>query len=159
MGECVQHATPPSCHKYGCAPCFCFLVSSCVSHSHATRLSTVEDILAHPYEVKSDSFYFAGDTLIMHNKAEYRYFDPDAPAAKEPAMASSSKGGTSTGASGAGGGAGAAGSGSSGSSVAQAPAAKDTDDDGKEADVGVAAAKPDDGGDDDADDGKGSPKK
>lgn len=35
----------------------------------------IAEIVAHPYEVKSDSFYFSGDTLIMHNKAEYRYFD------------------------------------------------------------------------------------
>jgi len=36
---------------------------------------SVREIVAHPYEVKSDSFYFAGSKLIMHNKAEYRYFD------------------------------------------------------------------------------------
>ncbi len=32
------------------------------------------DIIARPYESRSDSFYFVGDTLIMHNKAEYAYF-------------------------------------------------------------------------------------
>lgn len=26
-----------------------------------------------PYETKSDSFYFVGQQLIMHNKAEYDY--------------------------------------------------------------------------------------
>ncbi|CEM01846.1 unnamed protein product [Vitrella brassicaformis CCMP3155] len=31
------------------------------------------DIIAHPYETKSDSFYFVEDRLIMHNKAEYKY--------------------------------------------------------------------------------------
>lgn len=45
----------------------------------------IADILASPYEVKSDSFYFAGDTLIMHNKAEYRYFDDSASARDAPA--------------------------------------------------------------------------
>ncbi|KAH3768022.1 flagellar protein [Pelomyxa schiedti] len=39
------------------------------------RLSKVEqeDIITHPYETKSDSFYFVGDQLVMHNKAEYAY--------------------------------------------------------------------------------------
>ena len=31
------------------------------------------DIIKHPYETKSDSFYFVGNTLIMHHKAEYEY--------------------------------------------------------------------------------------
>ena len=30
-------------------------------------------MLASPFETKSDSFYFVGDTLVMHNKAEYQY--------------------------------------------------------------------------------------
>ena len=33
----------------------------------------IEDMIAHPYETKSDSFYFVNDELIMHNKAEYAY--------------------------------------------------------------------------------------
>lgn len=33
----------------------------------------VDDIVAHPYETSSDSFYFVEDKLIMHNKATYRY--------------------------------------------------------------------------------------
>ena len=33
----------------------------------------VAEMLANPYETKSDSFYFVNDKLIMHNKAEYRY--------------------------------------------------------------------------------------
>jgi len=36
----------------------------------------VDDIVAHPYAVKSDSFYFVGEKLVMHNKAEYKYYDP-----------------------------------------------------------------------------------
>lgn len=31
------------------------------------------DIINHPFETRSDSFYFAGPELIMHNKAEYAY--------------------------------------------------------------------------------------
>jgi hypothetical protein len=34
-----------------------------------------EDILASPFEMRSDSFYYVGDTLVMHNKAEYQYKD------------------------------------------------------------------------------------
>mmetsp|Transcript_45910 Transcript_45910/g.74907 ORF Transcript_45910/g.74907 Transcript_45910/m.74907 type:complete len:179 (-) Transcript_45910:861-1397(-) len=39
------------------------------------KLSAAErrDILEHPFETKSDSFYFVNDELIMHNKAEYQY--------------------------------------------------------------------------------------
>jgi hypothetical protein len=33
----------------------------------------VEDYLAHPFDHKSDSFYFVDNKLIMHNKAEYQY--------------------------------------------------------------------------------------
>jgi len=30
-------------------------------------------MVASPFETKSDSFYFVGNTLIMHNKADYAY--------------------------------------------------------------------------------------
>jgi protein unc-119 len=33
----------------------------------------VTEMLKAPYETRSDSFYFVGDELIMHNMAEYRY--------------------------------------------------------------------------------------
>lgn len=32
-----------------------------------------EDIMKHPFETKSDSFYFVNNDLIMHNKADYSY--------------------------------------------------------------------------------------
>ena len=35
--------------------------------------SEVDEMVAHPFEAKSDSFYFVGDKLIMHHKAEYQY--------------------------------------------------------------------------------------
>lgn len=38
----------------------------------------VADIIANPYETCSDSFYFVGDKLIMHNKAYYKYVEEDA---------------------------------------------------------------------------------
>lgn len=33
----------------------------------------VQEMIDNPFEVKSDSFYFVNDDLIMHNKAEYSY--------------------------------------------------------------------------------------
>ena len=33
----------------------------------------VEEMIRCPYETQSDSFYFVGDELIMHNKASYKY--------------------------------------------------------------------------------------
>ncbi|ERL95481.1 protein unc-119 homolog [Dendroctonus ponderosae] len=33
----------------------------------------VNDMIAHPFETRSDSFYFVDDGLIMHNKADYAY--------------------------------------------------------------------------------------
>mmetsp|Transcript_28581 Transcript_28581/g.60613 ORF Transcript_28581/g.60613 Transcript_28581/m.60613 type:complete len:103 (+) Transcript_28581:405-713(+) len=34
---------------------------------------TIQKMIAHPYETVSDSFYFVGNELFMHNKARYRY--------------------------------------------------------------------------------------
>ena len=33
----------------------------------------IKEMIAHPNETKSDSFYFVDGTLIMHNKAEYDF--------------------------------------------------------------------------------------
>merc|ERR1712166_1514133 len=40
----------------------------------------IEEMIANPYKYQSDSFYFVGDKMIMHNKAEYEILreDPDA---------------------------------------------------------------------------------
>ena len=35
--------------------------------------STVQELVDHPYETKSDSFYFVDNKLVMHNKADYAY--------------------------------------------------------------------------------------
>jgi len=40
----------------------------------------IDDMINHPYETSSDSFYFVGDQLIMHNKAYYKYLREDATA-------------------------------------------------------------------------------
>lgn len=32
-----------------------------------------DEMIAHPFETRSDSFYFVDDKLIMHNKADYAY--------------------------------------------------------------------------------------
>lgn len=34
---------------------------------------TEKAMIDNPYETKSDSFYFVGDKMVMHNKAEYAY--------------------------------------------------------------------------------------
>lgn len=33
----------------------------------------VNEMIHHPYETQSDSFYFVDDRLVMHNKADYSY--------------------------------------------------------------------------------------
>ena len=33
----------------------------------------VQEMIDHPFETKSDSFYFVDNKLIMHNKADYAY--------------------------------------------------------------------------------------
>jgi protein unc-119 len=32
-------------------------------------------MIENPFESQSDSFYFVGNKMVMHNKAEYRYED------------------------------------------------------------------------------------
>lgn len=34
---------------------------------------SVSEMIQHPFETKSDSFYFVDNVLIMHNKADYAY--------------------------------------------------------------------------------------
>lgn len=38
----------------------------------------IDEIVKRPYETESDSFYFVGNELIMHNKARYHYFHTEA---------------------------------------------------------------------------------
>lgn len=40
--------------------------------------TTVNDMIEHPFETKSDSFYFVNGKLIMHNKASYKVTDAHA---------------------------------------------------------------------------------
>jgi hypothetical protein len=42
----------------------------------------INDMIDSPYETTSDSFYFVGDKLVMHNKAKYRYTREDAAQSK-----------------------------------------------------------------------------
>uniref|UniRef100_A0A7S2FMT6 GMP phosphodiesterase delta subunit domain-containing protein n=1 Tax=Octactis speculum TaxID=3111310 RepID=A0A7S2FMT6_9STRA len=44
--------------------------------------SLIADMVANPHKTTSDSFYFAGDELIMHNKASYKYVKEDRAQAK-----------------------------------------------------------------------------
>jgi protein unc-119 len=43
----------------------------------------INDMIDHPYQTMSDSFYFVNDQLIMHNKAAYEYIREDAAQAKK----------------------------------------------------------------------------
>lgn len=43
----------------------------------------ISDMIAHPWDTKSDTFYFVEDKIIMHNKASYQYFREDAAQAKK----------------------------------------------------------------------------
>jgi len=38
----------------------------------------INDMIEHPYETRSDSFYFVNGKLMMHNKASYRYLRENA---------------------------------------------------------------------------------
>ena len=35
--------------------------------------ATAQLMIEHPFETRSDSFYFVEDKLVMHNKADYAY--------------------------------------------------------------------------------------
>ncbi|XP_043091712.1 protein unc-119 homolog A [Puntigrus tetrazona] len=62
---------------------FDFEIGFCIPHSRNTcehiyclpdlDSHTIEDMINHPFETRSDSFYFANNTLIMHHKAEYSF--------------------------------------------------------------------------------------
>ena len=43
----------------------------------------IAEMIANPYETKSDSFYFVDNKLVMHNKASYKYLREDAAQAKK----------------------------------------------------------------------------
>mmetsp|Transcript_15525 Transcript_15525/g.16275 ORF Transcript_15525/g.16275 Transcript_15525/m.16275 type:complete len:258 (-) Transcript_15525:377-1150(-) len=43
----------------------------------------ISDMIANPYETQSDSFYFVDNSLIMHNKASYRYIREDGAQSKK----------------------------------------------------------------------------
>nr|XP_021329969.1 protein unc-119 homolog B [Danio rerio] len=62
---------------------FDFEIGFCIPHSRNTcehiyclpdlDPHTIEEMINHPFETRSDSFYFANNTLIMHHKAEYSF--------------------------------------------------------------------------------------
>ncbi|TRY59928.1 hypothetical protein DNTS_017596 [Danionella cerebrum] len=62
---------------------FDFEIGFCIPHSRNTcehiyclpdlDTHTIQEMISHPYETRSDSFYFANNTLIMHHKAEYSF--------------------------------------------------------------------------------------
>jgi len=46
----------------------------------------IAEMIANPYETTSDSFYFAGNKLIMHNKALYSYVVEDRAQVRTPSQ-------------------------------------------------------------------------
>jgi protein unc-119 len=53
---------------------FCLLKSSSkCKPSQTFECFSVREMIEHPFETRSDSFYFVDDRLIMHNKADYSY--------------------------------------------------------------------------------------
>ncbi|KAI7803130.1 putative protein unc-119-like protein B [Triplophysa rosa] len=62
---------------------FDFEIGFCIPHSRNTcehiyslpdlDSHTVEEMITHPFETRSDSFYFANNTLILHHKAKYSF--------------------------------------------------------------------------------------
>ncbi|XP_070778910.1 protein unc-119 homolog B-A [Enoplosus armatus] len=62
---------------------FDFEIGFCIPHSRNTcehiyclpdlEPETVEEMIANPFETRSDSFYFVNNKLIMHHKAEYSF--------------------------------------------------------------------------------------
>ncbi|XP_072528109.1 protein unc-119 [Salminus brasiliensis] len=62
---------------------FDFEIGFCIPHSRNTcehiyslpdlDPQTIEEMIAHPFQTRSDSFYFANNKLIMHHKAEYSF--------------------------------------------------------------------------------------
>ncbi|XP_058265103.1 protein unc-119 homolog B isoform X2 [Hemibagrus wyckioides] len=62
---------------------FDFEIGFCIPYSRNTcehiyslpdlDTHTVEEMITHPFQTRSDSFYFANNKLIMHHKAEYSF--------------------------------------------------------------------------------------
>ncbi|XP_035510842.1 protein unc-119 homolog A [Morone saxatilis] len=62
---------------------FDFEIGFCIPHSRNTcehiyclpdlEPEIVEEMIANPFETRSDSFYFVNNKLIMHHKAEYSF--------------------------------------------------------------------------------------
>jgi len=51
----------------------------------------IADMVGRPYATSSDSFYFVGDELVMHNKASYRYIATSLPKVVDCCYTSDSK--------------------------------------------------------------------
>lgn len=49
------------------------VVTSILTAMMLLCLLTVREMILHPYETQSDSFYFVDNKLVMHNKADYSY--------------------------------------------------------------------------------------
>jgi len=54
----------------------------------------INEIVKRPFETESDSFYFVGNELIMHNKARYNYYHTEATLARMEAKSGSASAAT-----------------------------------------------------------------
>lgn len=92
MLEALLPMSPVTCHTRSCvAPVLLPAAAAAAARWHSTELAWVRllqllarklpltcrgkktEMKASPYETKSDSFYFVGNKMVMHNKAEYAY--------------------------------------------------------------------------------------
>ncbi|KAI7800699.1 protein unc-119 homolog A isoform X2 [Triplophysa rosa] len=64
FGFCIPSSKNTCEHLYEFPP---------LSEETSTTKKQVHDMMLHPYETQSDSFYFVDNKLVMHNKADYSY--------------------------------------------------------------------------------------
>uniref|UniRef100_A0A8C5B5B6 GMP phosphodiesterase delta subunit domain-containing protein n=1 Tax=Gadus morhua TaxID=8049 RepID=A0A8C5B5B6_GADMO len=57
--------------------CIPFSRNTCEHIYSLPDLDPIAEMVASPFETRSDSFYFANNRLIMHHKAEYSFDQPD----------------------------------------------------------------------------------
>ena len=79
FGFCMPNSTNTCEHIYNMPE---LSLDESESHTHTHTLEVQHyiifipiehELIAHPYDTKSDSFYFVDGQLVMHHKAEYAY--------------------------------------------------------------------------------------
>lgn len=76
ISKCWICRTRATTHKYTHTQMF-YLIEHKVMLQNPERYVSppvpVREMILHPYETQSDSFYFVDNKLVMHNKADYSY--------------------------------------------------------------------------------------